>query len=68
MVIRPVPSEAHGEIDCIALKYRKIAIVAKDELLLQFQTGNRISDPMSGKLDFSQKSIGIDTLRSQHFL
>lgn len=67
MVIRPVPPEAHGEIDCIALKYRKIAI-AKDELLLQFQTGNRISDPMSGKLDFSQKSIGIDTLRSQHFL
>lgn len=54
MVIRPVPSEAHGEIDCIALKYRKIAIVAKDELLLQIQTGNRISDPMSGKLDFSQ--------------
>jgi len=54
MVIRPVPAEAHGEIDCIALKYRKIAIVAKDELLLQFQTGNRISDPMSGKLDFSQ--------------
>lgn len=53
MVIRPVPSEAHGEIDCIALKYRKIAI-AKDELLLQFQTGNRISDPMSGKLDFLQ--------------
>ncbi|MEG4023159.1 hypothetical protein [Microcoleus sp. S13C4] len=25
MVIRPVPPEAHGEIDCIALKYRKIA-------------------------------------------